>query len=259
MYNQNTQSAVAPESRRNLEKRAEAFVAKAKASGEQSRKRLVSPSDFISEEIARLIKAGEIKAGERLIEVDLAARFGVSRTIIREAFAQLKRSGLAQGVRSRGLRVAVLTSEQIRDLYDVRLVLLRLAGQRAIERQDSACLALLEEGIPLLRALAVAQPVNIPLFVRVQTFIGSAMIVGAGNPDLSETIIDIDGRLSLFYLSTVRQERREALVNNWEMFVEAFKARDTSGGVAILERMIASSRAELLAQSEYGFVPSNCG
>jgi hypothetical protein len=34
-----------------------------------------------------------------------------------------------------------------------------------------------------LRALAVTEPVNIPLFVRVQTFIGSAMIVGAGNPD----------------------------------------------------------------------------
>jgi hypothetical protein len=84
------------------------------------------------------------------------------------------------------------------------------------------------------------------------------MIVGAGNPDLSETIIDIDGRLSLFteHGSTRAQGGPRQQLGDVRRGVQA---RDTSGGVAILERMIASSRAELLAQSEYGFVPSNCG
>ena len=228
-----------------LTREAEAFVAKAKAHGERSRKRLVSQSDFISEEIARLIKAGLFNGGDRLVEVDLAARFNVSRTIIREAFAQLKRSGLIQAAHARGVRVTKLTPQKVEQLYEVRRVLLRLAAKCAVERQDSETYKLLSEGSDILYSLARNDRSSLGLFVGVHTFTGSAMIVGAGNPELTESIIGVDGKLSVYYLSALRSERRISLSVNWLRFVDAFRDGDVTAAVSTIDQMITESQEEL--------------
>jgi DNA-binding GntR family transcriptional regulator len=227
---------------------AERFIGRVKAQGERSRRRLVSPSDFIAEEIARLITHGAFLGGDRLRESEMAERFKVSRTIIREAFSQLKRSGLIDSARARGVRVAVLTPEQVVELYEVRSVLLMLAARRAVERQDPACAAALGEGVPILRALAAEPDTTISLFMGVHTFLGSAMVVAAGNPELTETITAVDTRLSLYHLSARTPERRQMMALNWAAFEGAYERRDGVEGALIVQRMVAESRAELLRQ-----------
>ena len=80
--------------------------------------------------ILEAIDAGIFKPGERLVEVDLAERFGVSRTPVREALQRLEtQSLLARDGRS--LIVASLDHNQLAELYAVRAELEGLAARLA--------------------------------------------------------------------------------------------------------------------------------
>jgi DNA-binding GntR family transcriptional regulator len=84
--------------------------------------------------LKQAIADGGIIAGERLREIELAARYGVSRTPVREALKMLQAEGLVTDVPGRGLSVAKPTPEEIIDAYLMREVLEGLAARLAAER-----------------------------------------------------------------------------------------------------------------------------
>jgi DNA-binding GntR family transcriptional regulator len=235
----------------SLSETAARFAKKVMSEGERSRKRPVAPSDFIAEEIARLITFGAFQGGDHLRETEMAERFNVSRTIIREAFSQLKKSGLIDSAKDRGVRVSVLTPGQIEDIYEVRSVLLMLAARRAVAVADARCGSILAEGVPILHALADDPATEVSLFVGVHAALGSAIVVGAGNPDLTEVITATDTRLSIYHFSARTTQRRRALATHWASFEAAFLAGDETKGAAIVQTMIAESRAELFKQIDH--------
>ncbi len=73
--------------------------------------------DDITAELARLIAAGELPPVERLKEVELARRLGVSRTPLREALLVLERDGLVVSEVNKGFRVADLSETRVRELF----------------------------------------------------------------------------------------------------------------------------------------------
>lgn len=72
--------------------------------------------------------------GERLLENTLCERYGVSRTVIREAMRQLESERLITMLPNRGPIVTVLTVDDIEALYEVRRALEGLAGELFAER-----------------------------------------------------------------------------------------------------------------------------
>ena len=87
----------------------------------------------VSEEIERDILSGYFKPRERLIEMDLISRFGVSRTVIREAFKRLEAKGLVRAIPYRGVVVSDLTVEEIEEIYFIRIKLEKIAAQLVIK------------------------------------------------------------------------------------------------------------------------------
>jgi DNA-binding GntR family transcriptional regulator len=81
----------------------------------------------ISQEIEESILSGQFKPRERLIEMDLILKFGVSRTVIREALKRLEAKGLIRTTPYRGAMVADLTVEEVEEIYFVRAELERIA------------------------------------------------------------------------------------------------------------------------------------
>lgn len=67
------------------------------------------------------ILSGHIPSGTRLGEADLAERLDVSRTPIREALSRLAAEGLVDLVPNRGARVAIWTTDQLREIFELRL------------------------------------------------------------------------------------------------------------------------------------------
>lgn len=90
--------------------------------------------EVIFNNIREAIILGELKPGERLMEVQLAEKMGVSRTPIREAIRKLELEGLVVMVPRKGAHVADLTKKDIIDVLEVRAVLDGLATQLAAER-----------------------------------------------------------------------------------------------------------------------------
>jgi DNA-binding GntR family transcriptional regulator len=90
----------------------------------------------LAEEVAALVREmivdGRLPAGERINEVRLAARIGVSRTPLREALSRLVSEGALTEEPRRGMFVRPLSSEEVREIYPIRSILdpaaLRLAG-----------------------------------------------------------------------------------------------------------------------------------
>jgi DNA-binding GntR family transcriptional regulator len=70
-----------------------------------------------------VILRGELPAGARLGEVELAERLGVSRTPVREALGRLAAEGLVEMVPNRGARVATWTVEELAGVFELRALL----------------------------------------------------------------------------------------------------------------------------------------
>lgn len=80
------------------------------------------------------IVAGRLRPGERLIELSIAKRFGVSQAPVREALRRLSQEGLAVGEPRRGTRIRELTLSDIQEIYEVRAELEVYAARRFVER-----------------------------------------------------------------------------------------------------------------------------
>lgn len=80
------------------------------------------------------ILKGEMKPGERLMEMHLANKLGVSRTPIREAIHMLEQEGLAVTIPRKGAQVAKMTEKDLQDVLEIRNSLDELAASMACQR-----------------------------------------------------------------------------------------------------------------------------
>lgn len=98
------------------------------------------------------IDRGELPPGTRLVEADLAERFGVSRTPVREALNRLETQGVVARDPRRGAVVATLDYDQLGELYAVRAVTEGFAARMAARHAAPAEIALLHEMVETDRA-----------------------------------------------------------------------------------------------------------
>lgn len=94
--------------------------------------------DVVFNTLRQAIITGEFAPGERLMEISLANRLGVSRTPVREAIRKLELEGLVIMIPRKGAQVARITEKNLRDVLEVRTVLEEFATVLACERIDEA-------------------------------------------------------------------------------------------------------------------------
>ena len=90
--------------------------------------------DVVFNTLRQAILRGELKPGERLMEIQLANKLGVSRTPIREAILKLELEGLVLMIPRKGAEVAEITEKSLRDVLEVRRALEELSVQLACEK-----------------------------------------------------------------------------------------------------------------------------
>ncbi|MDE7339505.1 MAG: GntR family transcriptional regulator [Lachnospiraceae bacterium] len=90
--------------------------------------------DVVFNTLRKAILTGELKPGERLLEIQLANQLGVSRTPIREAIRKLELEGLVIMMPRRGAEVAQITEKGLRDVLEVRRALDALCAELACDR-----------------------------------------------------------------------------------------------------------------------------
>jgi GntR family transcriptional regulator of vanillate catabolism len=143
--------------------------------------------------IRELVLEGELAPGERVPEVVLAARLGVSRTPLRIALETLAHEGLLQPLGSGGFVVRSFTRSDISDAIELRGVLEGTAARLAAERLTSPDeLAPLVEPAALLDAVVEdLSPESIGRYVELNDAYHAALVQLAKSPTLARTIASV--------------------------------------------------------------------
>ena len=93
--------------------------------------------DVVFNTLRQAILKGELKPGERLMEIALAEKLGVSRTPIREAMRKLEQEGLVVMIPRRGAQVANITEKDLNDVLEVRIALENVAIEKDCELAEA--------------------------------------------------------------------------------------------------------------------------
>ena len=101
--------------------------------------------DVVFYTLRQSILTGELKPGERLMEIHLADKLGVSRTPVREAIRRLELEGLVTMFPRRGAEVAQITEKSMNDVLEVRRTLDALCAELACDRITEEGLASLKQ------------------------------------------------------------------------------------------------------------------
>jgi DNA-binding GntR family transcriptional regulator len=101
-------------------------------------------SELIFRHIGRSIVEGTLRPNQRLVETQLCADYGCSRSPLREAIRMLAAEGLVTITPRKGARVAALTPKALRDVFEVRVMLEGLAARLAAEHRSEEDLVELE-------------------------------------------------------------------------------------------------------------------
>jgi DNA-binding GntR family transcriptional regulator len=103
----------------------------------------------VQDAILAEIAGGTLKPGARIIQEQIAAELGVSRQPVQQALLVLRNLGVLRDAPGRGLQVAPLDPDHVRNMYDVRAVIEGLAFRKAAERNAAQAAA---HGPALIRA-----------------------------------------------------------------------------------------------------------
>lgn len=149
-----------------------------------------SRTQFVLEGIKHRILTGQLTPGQSLVETELAAQFGVSKTPVREALKTLAGTGLVVMNQYKGVTVRMVDADMAREVYDVRLLLEPEALRRSVRR--GASLDAAREA--LIRAGEAADAAERSLANRE---FHSALYTPCGNPLLGRMLDEVRDQAAL--------------------------------------------------------------
>jgi DNA-binding GntR family transcriptional regulator len=192
----------------------------------------------ILETIRDAIMSGSLKPGEKVAEPELAARFGISRTPIREAFRQLESEGYLSVIPRKGALVASFSPKDVEEFYAIKSILEGYAARKACSRLSTREINKLEGINDKLREIAAEGDVR--HFFKVHNNFHDTFIRGAGNEKLHDMIEGLLKKFQRLRLASLSIPGRMLIsVEEHEKIIEAFRSRD-----AILAELLVQKNAE---------------
>ncbi|MEV8267499.1 FCD domain-containing protein [Microbacterium sp. NPDC076911] len=156
----------------------------------------VSRPKVVRHQLERLIITGELAPGDRLAEVLLAERLGVSRGPIREAITALERDGLVVQIPNRGAFVRVVSEADARHLYEIRSALFGLACGLSASRHTGSVDIELRGLLSSMRG--AAERADHEMYFDLNRAFHRTLLETSGNPFLAKQYETISRSINLF-------------------------------------------------------------
>jgi DNA-binding GntR family transcriptional regulator len=176
--------------------------------------------ESVADQLREEILDGRLPAGTRLVETELAARFGVSRGPVRDALSDLSRVGLTVDLPRRGTFVSSLTERDLEEVYVIRRAIEEAAVRLAIERAPDDRVAALFEVLATVEAayasedLAAAWEADMEFHRACSRLSGNGRLVELFDRLASQTVLlmrtSLESRASLAWTPPVEVHRRIA-------------------------------------------------
>ena len=187
----------------------------------------------LRDRIEDAILTGAYAPGDRLDEASLAARFGVSRTPVREALRQLTASGLVDHRPNRGAIVSAPDPLRLIEMFEVMAELEALCGRLAARRADGAAAALLRDTLGgCEEALGKGDP---DAYYYANERFHRALYTASGSSFLAEQALLLHKRLAAYRRLQLRARNRlEKSQGEHRLILEALLAGDSERTAEVL-------------------------
>jgi DNA-binding GntR family transcriptional regulator len=193
------------------------------------------------------ILSGELPAGAPVIEVDIAARLGASRTPVREALRRLETEGMLEPRGGRGTVVRELKRDEVTCIFEIREALESLAARRASRRMSDRDYGELEQLIERMRK-QVDDPAEME---RLDTAFHDRILAHADGIRLKRMLGDLRSDILPWrFIALADPQRRQAVVDEHSATLAAMRSRDEAAIAAATARHIGNSQAALVTEGD---------
>jgi DNA-binding GntR family transcriptional regulator len=202
--------------------------------------------DEVADRLRDLIHAGELEPRARVNELELAERFGISRTPLREAIKILATEGLLELLPNRGARVASISAEEIDEMIEV------VAGLEATAA-DLACRKISDEEIAAIEAkhkrmVAAWKRKDDPTYFTLNREIHEAIMQASRNATLQGIYANLSGRIQRTrYAAHKTPAQWKKAVDEHEEMLKLLKKRDGERLAVVMREHIRGKKPVILA------------
>ena len=189
--------------------------------------------DVVFYTLRQAILKGELKPGERLMEMQLANQLGVSRTPIREAIRKLELEGLVLMIPRRGAVVAKITEKDLRDVLEVRTSLEKLAIELACDRMSDETIPELNRALDAFKEALKKEDLTAQA-ERDEQF-HDVIFKSTDNQRLIQMLNNLREQMYRYRLEYLKDaSSHDRLAREHEAIIDALKARDKKKGADII-------------------------
>lgn len=193
--------------------------------------------DVVFNTLRQSILTGELKPGERLMEIHLADKLGVSRTPIREAIRMLELEGLVTMIPRRGAEVAQITEKNLKEVLEVRAALDALAVELACERITQEELEQLKKACDHFEEETKRGNAN--RVAQADVALHDIILAASRNDKLVQMIGNFSQQMYRYRLEYVKDEENyEVLIREHRKIYEAIRDRDKERGAEAIRTHI---------------------
>lgn len=204
-----------------------------------------SLASLVQRQLERQIVFGELAAGAKLNEADIAGELRVSRGPVREAFRALEQAGLVRIEKNRGVFVRQLSIEEANEIFEVRAALDGLIGRLAAKRIRPEQLARARDIVDRMHAAVRARDADayFPLNIEFHAVLAEA----SGNRALLSNYQRIVNELNLYRRETLARDPKNILISSesHEAILDAIARGDAALAQRLLFEHVIDSRERL--------------
>ncbi len=206
--------------------------------------------DVVFNTLRQAILTGELKPGDRLMEIHLANKLGVSRTPIREAIRKLELEGLVTMIPRRGAEVAQITEKSMNDVLEVRRAMDALCTELACDRISEEEMVAL--GAATNNFAEAVKTKDIRKCAQADVEFHDIIVKATGNMRLVQLINNLSEQMYRYrfeYLKDV--SRYSSLIEEHRTIYESIKHRDKAAARVAAELHIDNQEKAIIQQIRF--------
>ncbi len=203
--------------------------------------------DVVFKTLRQAILTGDLKPGERLMEIHLANKLGVSRTPIREAIRKLELEGLVTMVPRRGAQVAQITEKSMSDVLEVRRALDELAVELACLRITDEEKESLKEACDAFERATVTN--DIRTIAKADVAFHDIIFSATGNVRLSQLVNNLAEQMYRYRYEYIKDEtQHDMLVNEHRKIYDSIIRGDVPAAKEAIRIHIDNQEKSIIRQ-----------
>ena len=203
--------------------------------------------DVVFNTLRKAILTGQLKPGERLMEVHLANKLGVSRTPIREAIRKLELEGLVIMIPRRGAEVAQITEKSLKDVLEVRRALDVLSVELACERITQEGMEELEKACQEFAGATKGKDASVIAMADVK--LHDIIVDATGNQRLKQLVNNLSEQMYRYRFVYIKDEsQHEKLIAEHREIYEGILAKDKERAAMAARTHIDNQEKSIISQ-----------